>query len=420
MNREGREAPGGPPVSQVELEHPLQEGALREIERSLYGKLKAHRLPDSFIERCWEDAIQKGFLEYLRAREEGAEIENRNAFVVRAAFCRAIDELRHEAHEADGSLDSLIDNGRHAAPPSEELAVERLEAEELRQAIAGLPAEERQILVLHYFEELSDKRGAELLYCSERTYRRRLKRALANVGRRLGVPAPDPGSELAVEIGLAAWTTLGGARVAFAHGPLDQLIGALESIRDGLGRLAGRLRDPVAGLYANGTGEKASALASGPAGKFIGGCAGAAVVCLLGGVVGPGIGGPTSTLLGERQPPPAAKHQAVNEGRAPVPTRPQSFTDARDPAVTAPVSQSSGASGARRKQIAHKSEQRQLAEQASGITRVEKESSTYSAPPSTGTATAESESATTAPSGGGSEASAGEEAQTQQQFGAFK
>jgi RNA polymerase sigma-70 factor (ECF subfamily) len=406
-------------VSQVELEQPLQEGALREIERSLYGKLKAHRLPDSFIERCGEDAIQKGFLEYLRACEEGAEIENRNAFVVRAAFCRAIDELRREAHEADGAVDSLIDNGRHAAPPSEDLAVERLEAEELREAIASLPTEERQILVLHYFEELSDRRGAELLYCSERTYRRRLKRALAEVSRRLGVPIPEPGSELAIEIGLAGWTTLGGAQVALAHGPLDQLIGVVDRGRDGLESLAARLRDPVARLSTNGTSERASALASGPAGKFIGGCAGAAVVCLLGGVVGPGIGGPASSLLGNPHSP-AAKHRAPSRGKVPVPTRPQSFADAQGAVGTAPAPQSSGASRAQRKRIARRSEQRQLAEQASGITRVEKESSTYSAPSDASTATAASESATTAPSGGDSEASAGEEAQAQQQFGAFK
>lgn|GEM_PF-1404229 len=406
-------------MSQVELEQPLQEGALREIERSLYGKLKAHRLPDSFIERCGEDAIQKGFLEYLRACESGEEIENRNAFVVRAAFCRAIDELRHEAHEADGVVDSLIDNDRHAAPPSEELAVERLAAEELHQAIASLPPEERQILVLHYFEELSDRRGAELLYLSERTYRRRLKRALADVGRRLGVSVPEPGSELAIGIGLAAWTTLGGAQVALAHGPLDQLIGALDSLRDGLGWLAGRLRDPLERLSANETGEKASVLLSGPGGKFVGGCAGAAVVCLLGGVVGPGIGGPASSLLGD-QHRPATKHQRAN--KTPVPTRPQPFAGAPNagqrPEAAASPRQSAGASRAQRKRLARRAERRQLAEQASGITRVENESATYSSTP--GASAAESESVTTAPSGGGSEASAGEAAQTQQQFGAFK
>lgn len=405
-------------MSQVELEQPLQEEVLREIERSLYGKLKAHRLPDSFIERCSEDAIQKGFLEYLRAREEGTEIENRNAFVVRAAFFRAIDELRRESHEADGTaVDLLIDNGRHAAPPSEELAVERLEAEELRGAIASLPAEERQILVLHYFEELSDRRGAELLYCSERTYRRRLKRALADVGRRLGVPVPEPSSELAIEIGLAAWTTLGGAQVALAHGPIDQLIGALDGVRDGLGWLTGRLRDPVARLSANGAGEKASVLASGPAGKIVGGCAGAAVVCLLGGVVGPGIGGPASSLL-YGQHSPAAKHRAANKSTPPVPTRPQSFAAAQGPAPIAPAAQPTGASRAQQKRTARRSEQRQLAEQASGIARVEQESSTYSAPPSE--SAAGSESASAPPASGGSEASSGEEAQAQQQFGAFK
>src|SRR6187401_3415285 len=266
-----------------ELEQPLQEEALREIERSLYGKLKAHRLSDSFIERFAEDAVQRGLLEYLRARKAGQKIENRDAFVVRAAFCRAIDELRREARQLDGSVvASLLDVGHASAPPSEELALENIEAQELQAAIGELSDEERQILVLHYFERLSAARAAELLYCSERTYRRRLKRALRSLGARIGAPAPEPGSEFAFEIGLVAWTSLGGAQVALAHGPLEQVGVLLDRGRQGIDWLGARIRDPLAKADAGGASEKISVLASGPAAKIAGGCAAAAIACALG------------------------------------------------------------------------------------------------------------------------------------------
>ena len=88
-------------MNKAELERPLEAEALREIERSLYGKLKAHRLSDSFIERCSAGSgAKRGLVQYLRAVEEGTEIDNRDAFVVRAAYWWAIDELRREARQA--------------------------------------------------------------------------------------------------------------------------------------------------------------------------------------------------------------------------------------------------------------------------------------------------------------------------------
>jgi hypothetical protein len=114
-------------MRQTEFERPLQAEALREIERSVYGKLRAHRLSDSFIARYGEEAVQKGLVEYLRARERGVEIDNRDAFVVQAAFRRAIDELRRETRQLDGTaVEAILESGRVSSPPSEELAVEEV------------------------------------------------------------------------------------------------------------------------------------------------------------------------------------------------------------------------------------------------------------------------------------------------------
>lgn len=354
----------------VELEQPLQEEALREIERSLYGKLKAHRLSDAFIDRCGEDAIQKGVLEYLRARRAGEQIRNRDAFVVRAAFCRAIDELRREARQADGSaVEGLLNVGRNAAPASEELALEQLEAEELHAAIEGLSSEERQVLALHYFERLSAKRSAEVLYCSEATYRRRLKRALTALADRLGVSAPEPDSEFAFEVGLAAWASIGGARVAIAHGPVEGFAAILDRGRDGMAWMLARLRDPMARAEASGATERVGALASGPAGKVLGGCAAAALACTLGGVVGPGIG-----LHPSGDGPERPGRAAVTRGSQSRPdSAPETLATSRSgesqPAPEHAPPEPQPEAHSQTKGITERSEKRQVERQASGIAR---------------------------------------------------
>lgn len=300
---------------------PPDKVALREMERDLRRTLRAHRLSESFVERHVEDALQKGVVEYLRAREAGTEVFEPRGFVLTAAFRRAIDELRREARTVDGlEVEGLLDLGGQTHPSAEEVAVEDITAADLRSAIDTLPAEERQALRLHYFEELPDARSAELLYCSERTFRRRLHKALADLASLLGAPAPEPGSHRGLEIGLVAWASLGGGRVATSSSALDHLTGVFDSLHALPGRVLGRLRGTGTSLAASETPERIGAIAAGPAGKVVGGCAGAAVICALSGVVGPGVelGGGPKTVEAEHH---AAVHRTVAR-RHPVSRKP--------------------------------------------------------------------------------------------------
>lgn len=306
-------------MKDTELERPLGNGTLREIERSLRRKLRSHRLSESFIDRYGDDALQKGLVEYLRAREAGTEIRDPGGFVVQAAFRRAIDDLRREAREVDGAaIDALLESGRSAAPPAEDVAIAQISAAELHDAIDQLPAEERQALSLYYFEELSNSRAAEVLYCSERTFRRRLGTALSHLSRAIGATAPTPGSDLALEVGVVSWVSLGGARVLISAHPLAPLTGAFETGAQFVARQLERIRDPATRLSSNGTSEQISAVASGPAGKVIGGCAGAAIVCALTGVVATNVdlgGKPSSTRENHH---PTARHAAAIDPVAPT------------------------------------------------------------------------------------------------------
>ncbi|MBK5218683.1 MAG: sigma-70 family RNA polymerase sigma factor [Thermoleophilia bacterium] len=400
-------------------EQPLEAQALAKIERALHGKLRARKLSEDFIRRCAEDVIQKAAVEYLRAVQDGREIASPNAFIVDAAYKRALDELRRELRHADGdAAQTALATGSSAAPATEEIALENLRLYELRQAIETLSPEQRQVLSLYYFEERSAADGGRVLHLSENTFRRRLKKTLRILRRRLGVELPEPGSLPAIEIGLAAWTSIGGARVPVGAGPLEQAGAALAGVRDSLARLLG-----------GGDGERVAVLFGGPAGKVAGGCAGAAVACVLGGVVGPGVGG---IVAGGDHPDKADRAEQVGSAgsaeRASLP-RPEPAVAqpgeapsqaAAPPAATQPQSRESRAE---RRAAARKSEARQLEAQASAATRVARESE--SAPTSDATessAGAEPDAVVVVPSESSPTASqtAGEAAQTQQQFGAFK
>ncbi len=326
-------------MSTRELDHPLEADALREIERVLRGRLRAYGLSTPFIDRTVEDAVQKGWEEYLRARAGGEAIENPNGFVVHAGFFRAMDELRREARRADGVvLDAIIDSGAAtaSAPSTDEVAIAYLQAEELHEAVGQLSPEDQQVLSLHYFEELTTEASAATMFCSERTYRRRLRKALKKLGQILGAPVPEPGSELAIEIGVVAWVALRGAQVALSHGPLDQLVGLAEGVHNRAAWLVDRARDVVGRSGSSGGSERVVALASSGPGKVVGTCLAA---CLLA-VGGVELAGVTSHDAPVHRAKPSAAHQRPK----PAEHRPRLVTA---PAVPAPSSATSSATAHR-------------------------------------------------------------------------
>jgi RNA polymerase sigma-70 factor (ECF subfamily) len=314
-------------------EEPLNAELLRRIERALHGKLRASRLSEPFIARHGEDAIQQGLAEYARALSRGRRIEDPGGWVVSAAFQRAIDALRREVREADDPevIEAALARSAAPGPSPEEEAQEHAEARRLHEAIGKLSAEQRQALCLYYFEERTTREGAQELGCSEATFRRRLAAALRVLRERFGISTPEPGDQLAIEIGLAAWVGLAGARVVPMRSYLDQLIAGLDSLRGAVSGAAGRARDFLGRLLASGGGEGVGAVASGPVGRTAGACTAALAACVLSGVIGPGVGGVDLVHGGQGSPP--AHHRAPAAHR---PSPPTVATSPAEPHVSAP------------------------------------------------------------------------------------
>ena len=100
---------------------------------------------------------------------------------------------------------------------------------------------------------------------------------------------PEPGSQLAIELGVVLWVSLRGANVALAQGPIEQLIGIVHSAQDAAAWAAGRARDLAARFGGGGGGEKLTALASSGPGRVVGTCV-AACVLAVGGAELAGVG----------------------------------------------------------------------------------------------------------------------------------
>lgn len=344
----------------------LEVDALRKVERVLRGRLRAYGLSVAFIDRTVEDAAQRGWEEYLRARAAGDVIESPSGFAVRAGFFRAVDELRREARRADGAvLDTIIDRraATAAEPSTDELAIDYVEAEELREAVGTLSPEEQQVLTLHYFEELSVEDSAAALFCSERTYRRRLKGALRKLGRILGAPVPEPGSELAIEIGVLTWAALRGAKVVLSYGPVDQLIGLAQEIQHRLVWLVDRARDLVGRTGSSGGSERIVALAGNGPGKVVGTCL-AACLLAVGGAELVGVGRDDGSS--NRPEHPARTHAAAHR---PTPREPRFVTASPVPEPTPPTESSPPASSSSTRQQSGQTSAEKTKKEATEVVR---------------------------------------------------
>jgi RNA polymerase sigma factor (sigma-70 family) len=335
-----------------EKEHSLDADQLRAISAALPGKLRAHQVSETFIDRYTEELVQQALAEYVRACERGQAIDNPGGWIVNTAFRRAIDQLRREEREgiAPLSIEAALEVTDGTSVPPDEEAIRHIEAEQLHRAIRKLSVPQRQALSLYYFEERSSRQGADELGWSEPTFRRRCNAALRALRERFGVieTVPQQGDRTAIEVGLAAWLSLAGAQ-GHAGRITDQLVAAADSVRGGITSLADRARDLAARLLSSGGSEGIVNAAGGPIGKTAGVCgaAAAAAMCVTG-VIGPGVGG--IDLLHEGSAPksrPAHERPGTRiEPKAPVrPTHSTPEATAKPEPAAQPIHRSSSSGG---------------------------------------------------------------------------
>jgi RNA polymerase sigma factor (sigma-70 family) len=134
-----------------------------------------------------EDVRQQVFLDVWRSRSRFDAALRLEPWVMAIAKRRAIDHLRRRSRSPDDPVADTVLDLRGVEPL---LADVHAEAAEIREALADLPAEQRQALELAYFHDLTQRQIAERLGVPLGTVKARSFRALHKLAETL-VPRRD-------------------------------------------------------------------------------------------------------------------------------------------------------------------------------------------------------------------------------------
>ena len=132
-----------------------------------------------------EDVLQRVFYEVWRNRDRYDPSRSLEAWVLGIARKRAIDQLRRR-HANVVPIDELRDI---AGDDGRELAERYARAGEVRSALARLPNEQREVLTLAYFGELTQTEIADRLGVPLGTVKARAFRGLRRLADLLGACA---------------------------------------------------------------------------------------------------------------------------------------------------------------------------------------------------------------------------------------
>lgn len=132
-----------------------------------------------------EDAFQEVFLRAYRGFErfQGNSLEKTWLIRIAINVCR---DMRRSAwlRRMSPTPPENWESARDDAPTPEERALRAERSERLLRCVMSLSAPFREVIMLHYYEDLSVAEAAEALNVAEGTVRSRLHRARARLKRR--------------------------------------------------------------------------------------------------------------------------------------------------------------------------------------------------------------------------------------------
>lgn len=133
-----------------------------------------------------EDALQAAFGKAYAAWSRVSAAEHPEAYVRRMVVNEIIGARRHGWWKRERPYEHVEPPG---STPSPEGAV--VEHARLWEAVQLLPVRQRAVVVLRYYEDLSEAQIAEVLGCSRGTVKSQAAAALANLRRTSGLDLED-------------------------------------------------------------------------------------------------------------------------------------------------------------------------------------------------------------------------------------
>src|SRR3954469_24835858 len=131
-----------------------------------------------------EDAVQVAFAKVYASWSRVTRTDDPTAYVRRIAINAALGHGRRAFFRRETSVDRLPER---AADPG----LDALERDEVWRAVGALPPRQRAVVVLRYYEDLSERQIADTLGCRPGTVKSQASAAIATLRARLSDNAPE-------------------------------------------------------------------------------------------------------------------------------------------------------------------------------------------------------------------------------------
>jgi RNA polymerase sigma-70 factor (ECF subfamily) len=177
------------------MEGPLLEASHADSGAGFEAIVRAH-LPDvvRIAQRFGleddeaEDVAQECFLRVWRGLRSFRRESQLRSWILRIAIRESSRRLSRRRRTSRGWR-ALDDETPASSAETADSAAQRVESRaRLRQALAAMPARHREVLVLHYIEEMPCEEVSRILGCSLGTVHSRLHHARARLKEILGTP----------------------------------------------------------------------------------------------------------------------------------------------------------------------------------------------------------------------------------------
>lgn len=154
-------------------------------------RLRRHESPS--------DIVQSALREYLSLTQHGivpADLVQRprNSLLARLALRKIVDRVRYHGVRRRRSVDLDLSEAAGSKSTRDDPAAVALMREKLQRldaALATLPTDQRDVVILHWFEQMPHAEIAERMQRSVAASKMLLSRAMANLARFLGKDEPS-------------------------------------------------------------------------------------------------------------------------------------------------------------------------------------------------------------------------------------
>jgi len=141
-----------------------------------------------------EDALQTAFAQAWASWPKVAAADDRIAYVRRMATNAALSRHRRSSSRRERVVAVLPENAQSSREAQSSPEDAFLSNDETWQAVRALPPRQRAVVVLRYYEDLTEREIADVLGCRPGTVKSQASAALASLRARLDHPATQEGS----------------------------------------------------------------------------------------------------------------------------------------------------------------------------------------------------------------------------------